>query len=716
MLADAAARGCRVVRAADRMKADMTADAAVKALVKESKDTDALLFFREPRSFGLEAMGYLPQLAMHTPAGFRFTRIDIVDRAVNGFTLGMVGRVLDDAVTLARRGDVEGIKAAITRAPADGSVPGPTGEIVTYAIRPEPEVFVNPRIVVVHDFSDAARLPDMPLGSRLVAMTAEEGVKTPALNDMTGVMTLLAEVAPSAEVPVVVLTEAFTYSPDYVEMCLREFVLSRCRSVVTTALVYDPEREEFAFSRKGQEKEQFAALAARACLRYDDILRSVERYGSRSGVVIATGQSFVLRPSADADGELANEVASRPYFRSAAVFVSERQKGFIASTLSGWSGAARAAGLIAEAGLSVGEEELNTLTALRGKADTVLNETSFYANIVSLARKGRDDEAREAILELIGRSDLTNKLNKDGIIGLIDACKVLGLVDEFARFIGPHVPSFVKAQPELIIPLFEIIAIGLSPEELSSTMTACAAVALTDQATRPIHRIVDVCKRFCSPQILILLLNMIDRAGKGKLLSDARLAEVIGDALLGSGVQPFTTSSGKYDLAYFLERAPLKARILDALLNGRKEEFVRFVNMYFLERREVRDLILAIRTYTYEITQMKLKRGDIRYPAYAQESERIILSILFDDAPPLADFGLVEGGAGALSTDAQAIVAASYHGDLEPLGIGFRNWSAGIGVSNVPFGGSSIQEFFAGMSAGPDLPRAASTAARSPCC
>ncbi|MDR6951340.1 hypothetical protein J2X65_000688 [Ancylobacter sp. 3268] len=682
--------GCRVIPAAEAPAQDAAALAGF--IERSAKGCRCFVVLREPRKLPVPALGYWPRLLAARGPG-----IGAVLRFAGGVadvvTTGNLPREPDGAVRVCADA-AAAAEALVEAAPAlVASWSGP--EFLLGAETTVATAYADPSCVVVHDFGPDAELA-LPPGARVIAAP-----------DDTAWAELLDAGLPETT-PVIFMSRAFDYPADYVRRCRREFLMAGERSVVTSALRYNPALGEFTLSANSAVLSGFLGLRARGCYRLSDLIETARRFAAddAAGIVMATTHPFRLVGEGDPALALVNDAAAKPLLRHFAQSVTAREMGFAAHVLENWAGAAESVGMFQPPGPAADVALINAL-GLGAEAGTGMAPTAdIFARLQGCARRGHVAAVENYLRDCLVRPSELLRLDDEAILGLLDCCKVVGLQEVAGRALGLHVATLAARSPDLVLPLFEAAAMALPPADLAAVLMASAAEILLQPHDRSVARLVSACGRYASARTMALLVGMIERSTHRELLGDAEVGAVIGAALAGADADQPVLAHRDDEEATVRFTAPLPDRLIAALLAGDAARFTRLLNLHFAERRDTGQLLAQLRTYTYEITRLGIPPGAVRYPTGAPAEQMLALAVLLDDRVAIRHFD----GAGIESlestNDANGIVAASYHRNMKPLERACARWGLDHGVTPLPFAGETIGELFEGFSARPPLPAA----------
>ncbi|GAB4064573.1 glycosyltransferase [Ancylobacter sonchi] len=693
-LAALAGLGCRVISAAEAPAQDA---AALAGFIEASaKGCRCFVVLREVRRLPAPALGYWPRLIATGGAGVG-SLMRFADTPANALSTGLLPRESDAAVRIcadaatAAAALVDG-GALVSPAEAWGGMEFPVGAAVAVEA-----AYAAPSCVVVHDFGTEARFA-LPAGARLVTAGEVEGI--------AAALAGLAEAGLPPATPIVVLSRLFQYPPDYVSRCRREFIMAGERSVVTSALRYAPASGEFTLTASSPVPTGFLGLVARGCYRLSDLVATVRRFpgGDVAGLVMASEHPFRLVGEGDSALALVNDAAARPLLRQFAQDVTAREMGFAAHVLENWAGAAESVGMMQPPSPA---DDVALVSALALGLDATAEQrqaSGFFARLEAAARRGHLAVVDTYLRACLAQPAELLRLDDEGLLGLLACCKALGLQGEAGRALHLNVAALAARSPDLVLPLFETVAMALPPADVTAVLMAAAADILPQPQPRAAARLVAACRRYASPLTMALLVGMIERSGHRDLLGDADVAATIGAALAGG--EDATLGAHDEEGAAVRFTPPLVDRLIAALLAGEADRFARLLNIYFAERRDPGRLLAQLRTYTYEITRLGVPAGAVRYPPDAAPEQMLALAILLDDRVAIRHLDGARLDSLESTSDPHGIVAASYRHNMKPLERAFARWGLDHGVAPLGFAGEEIGALFENF-AGQKLPPAA---------
>ncbi|MCB4769811.1 glycosyltransferase family 2 protein [Ancylobacter sp. Lp-2] len=684
--------GCRVISAAEAPAQDTAALA--RFIEASAKGARCFVVLREPRRLPASALGYWPRLAATGGTGIA-SLMRFADAAANAVSTGLLPREPDAAVRICA--DSATAAAALVD---DGAAAAPVEAWdgpefpVGLALAVE-AAYAEPSCVVVHDVGPEVALT-LPAGARVVA----------AGDDVAATLAGLAGDGLPPATPVVVMSRQFQYPPDYVPRCRREFIMAGERSVVTSALRYAPASGEFTLTANSPVPTGFLGLRARGCYRLSDLVATDRRFpgAAAAGLVMASEHPFRLVGEGDSALALVNDATARPLLRQFAQDVTAREMGFAAHVLENWAGAAESVGMM-QPPSPADDVALVSALGLGLEATAERRQAAgFFPRLEDCARRGHLAVVEGYLRACLAQPAELLRLDDEALLGLIGCCKALGLQVEAGRALHLNVAALAARSPDLVLPLFEIVATALPPADVTAVLMAAASDILPQPQPRAAARLVTACRRYASPLTMALLVGMIERSGHRDLLGDADVAATVGAALAGG--EDTTLGAQDEEGAAVRFTPPLVDRLIAALLAGEADRFARLLNIYFAERRDPGRLLAQLRTYTYEITRLGVPAGAVRYPPDAAPEQMLALAILLDDQVAIRHLDGARLDSLESTNDPHGIVAASYRHNMKPLERAFARWGLDHGVAPLSFAGDSIGALFENF-AGQPLPPAA---------
>ncbi|MBS7544276.1 glycosyltransferase family A protein [Ancylobacter oerskovii] len=682
-LAALAGLGCRVIATAEAP--DQEAGALARFVEASAKGCRCFVVLREPRRLPVPALGYWPRLLAAGGAGIG-SAVALAPAPADLVSTGNLPRTPDGAVRICAdvRSAVEAL-AGETLPLAAAAWAGPEFPVGVETV--PVTASAGPSCIVVHDFAAGAELA-LPAGARVVALAS--------MAEADGLWSGLLADGVSPATPVVAMTRAYGYPADYVSRCRREFIMAGERSVATSALRYAPASGEFSLSANSAVPTCFLGLRERGCYRLSDLVETARRFDAKeaAGIVMATEHPFRVVGEGDSALALVNDAAARPLLRHFAESVTAREMGFAAHVLENWAGAAEAAGMM-QPPVHVDDVALVSALGLGAEASGELARApDFFTRLQGCARRGHLAAVEAYLRDRLARPAELPALDDEAILGLLECCKAVGLQEVAGRAFGLHVAGLAARSPDLVLPLFEAVAMALPPADITAVLMASAAEVLLQPHDRAVARLVAACGRYASARSMALLVGMIERSPHRGVLDDPEVGSLIGAALAGVDADQLPLEYRNDEDAAVRFTPSLPDRLIAALLAGDAPRFTRLVNMHFAEHRDAGQLLAQLRTYTYEISRLGIPAGAIRYPAGASPERMLALAILFDDRVAIRHFD----GAGIDSlestNDANGIVAASYHRNMRPLERALARWGLDYGVAPLSFAGEDIVGLF----------------------
>lgn len=572
----------------------------------------------------------------------------------------------------------------------------PAVELTTLsaALRPSP-----PFHFVISCGLSAVATPRIPNGVEVVEISmpaaGEEGAAwlTLALLDQ------LEARAARSDASIIVLSDQFKYSPSYVADCLRERTIEVGRSVVLTAIGYSTEKQEFSVIQEHKDDVSYLGLLCRGCYSLSELRAFVECHGAaaESTIVLAQESPFKVASASDPTELESNIDVLRYLLRNAKKDEGTCHLGFLSDALlrvghriPRSDGRGGLVPLDRQEGLSwrllQRKEELAAADSLKG----------LSALTSQLASVGFDLEAAGLLRGRLAQAVSARKGTEGDYLEILQAAKSLGMLGEVAVALADRAPALVTAFPGLITPLFEALALALSPEDFSAVIVASTAAALQGSATRPIFRLVELGRRYSSALTMVTILAMIGRSAHVEMLKSKAIQAAAGYSFLMNG---FTADvefpEAGTSVRAMKEAAPLRLQAVAALDADDPHQFIAVLRKALLSDSETAELVAALRVYSYELSLFSRKYG-VMLPSGSVAENTMILGILLEDERfmrYLSD----QGGVGG--SDTLSIVASTYTGDYAMLNRTYARWADEAGLLPVTFGGGSVTEMFGGFAA-----------------
>lgn len=676
---DAAAAGCRVIRLPQAAEASLD-----PRKIAEISGAEVAVVLRAPRLLGLAALAYLPALLAGRSGLFAASGADVLAGNRNDPDFEFVGFYADEAVRILPAADAVGLRVVLA---GTGEAPEPLPGIIAFTLVSPADLISTDAPVVIHDADAADALPAIPGAFRLLPL--------PLTTDRIATLaSTLAELGRTSapDTLVMVLDSAFQYPASYVEDVQRDFVLAGSAvSTVNMLVAYDPMKQRFYFNNADVGQKLFLGHVALGGYRLGDLTESFERYGTGGSIVVATTMPFVHIPLKDSVVKDDLVLASRTSFKKESAHPLELQKGFIGQTYATWTGTFQGKSRHTE--LDAAVAAVAALTRTRAQVIKGQVPKTLLTEVNAVIEVGRPDLARAALLDIIALRAADGQIIEGELKQIIDLAKRLGLREELVRQLGFRALFSLGSNADLIIPLFETLAVVLPSDQVAAAITAATALVLAAPSNKSLYRIVDVARRFSDAEVMIIVVNMIANADQTEIFSEEAFASIIGDALIGSTICDSSFINQRYKLEYFTLRAPVKSKISHSMRQLDARKLCDEINQYFAEGGNIRELILLLRTYSSEMSDIGLAGYGIQYPDYADRDQGLALAIMFDDAEAIARY---EGAtAETISVwDPLAIAAATYRQTFGPLKQAFAAWAEGEGIETPDFSGASIHEMF----------------------
>jgi hypothetical protein len=642
---------------------------------------------QEPRLYSVEALSFLPGLmeAGHVPD---FRAIEVSDYTRSAEALAIIGTMRDDR-TVALHGASHAQLAPIIAGSGQEAVPATEPAFAVTGLSPARST--SPRCHVIHDLDDPGALPLLPRAATIHHLETDQSGR---FQDQDRLRQIVEGIA--ADVPVVLISKHLEYPADYLRHLVRLHRSFRSNSSLSTAPIeYAELNEEFSFSSPASNKNTHIALAASSCMRADQLRSALALAPLRSPLDLILLPDRPLRTLSLLGTEKAshNSATLEAIRTRLSGSVDARQLGFAALAL-------RSRGLDPLASYDPDKQKETRLLALARSqaipASDLLGASGEELLQIALTSASEAD-AVNVLMCMVTNSQWLSSATGRNIEVMLRAAAELGVQAEVAAVLAPLIPECVSRAPEQTIQLFNLMATSLNMTDLSSLVLATAHIALLGSAVRPAARLLDVCRRFCPPSTLLMLLLMVDRSSHRALLNDPKELEAIGGALLRASIWEFVLPQTGLTFDHFRRHAPLNRLLIASILDGSPLDFGRLLRQFLAQGGAARDLVLLLRTYSAELTKL-LRDGPVPdYRSLVPPEYLLSVAALLDDRTYIRE--ALQSAEPIGDRDVDMIVAATYTGDFGP----FNNLSRALWKSHdvdpVELTGSSISEVFASVEA-----------------
>lgn len=681
----------------------------------EGRRFTTVITVTEPRYFGVGALGYLSALLS---SGVRLKHSTLsVGSDDSSLTIDMVGRSEDRSVSVSYTGDTKlDHRAVDARLKSESATAELRGYQVAEATSMSPS---NLSCLVFLDGvdDDASVLIRHARGSVLVDLSNETAVPVEVAASqgsqyaLPRIVKYMDEHHVLDDTLVFLLAKNFQYPKDYIHGFIRKSVSNGNSSVVLLPVDYSRNNSEFSVNVTSSTALSYLGVLPLGAFTARDIRASLHRFPDQySHVLSATHMPFIVVEDSDGERVAQNTLMANRFLKGMPVNTAEHNKGYVSDVLAHWRGAAE---ILGQPSIGFAKEELFDLDQIAAlPPGSKLSLEKFpIDSLKQVATTGNELLAQNCLRRYIQDPEVTTKMSYEDLSAVIDACKFLGCQQDFADTLVYKAPLLVKRFPNAIIPIFEMFAACLPIADLNSIALAIAPVALQGKIKRTIFRLTDMCHKYCSLRTLFLLIGMIEDSVHRDMLTSPDFAKTVGAALLSTQAGSETIENIP-NAQFYLSRAPLTPRVINAAIMQQREAFIRLVKIYFAEGHDAKALLKALRIYSSEITGFALRKGEIPYPTNLAKEVLLGLSILFGDMemvdrnmpPPLPGEAEV--------IDDIGIIVASYKRDSVKVNTAFGRWGGDRNISTLPFGGDSIYALFDGFSSAPELSTVVQTVGR----
>lgn len=565
------------------------------------------------------------------------------------------------------------------------------------AFRFRPPLSLEPALIVLHDFSSESELPRLPVEAVAFRLEKEPRILVQGKeHPLAALENLMKDMYSSGDdIAVTFLSRRLHYPNNYLQECLRlwrvhggKIRLSLC------PLDYQDDRKALSAVHDKLPFLSFYSLLPASCLFLRDVSQLVGNFIGLEDLVLLRDQPFLSSPLLAAEkrsqGSIEQILARMDRSPRA------REKAFVGTALARRAGAAAS---LPNSVLRIMAPAIQEREAFvtRAKATLALPFTAVPAlsELERLVSFGERSLAEQMVLKSIEKPDEIHAAKPAEIEALLKGATLLGLQAPVADCLRPMATSIISQAPELLSPLFDFLALTSSEGDYTAALFSCLPQLANWPEKNTIYRFAELCRKYCSAGAFLALLYWIDSSGDGEILHKNRFASLAGNALiLGDGMRFRLPRSG-LDQDYFIERAALEKRLLQAVDKGDRAAVVNLSNRLLAQPGDGPiTLFRYLRTYSYELSALGIVLGEMGHALLLSAKEQLMLASMLNDKSHilrhLEDF---------LSTmqvpgEEALIVGSTCLGNYSLLERAYGGWARAADVAPITFSGDSIWSTF----------------------
>lgn len=287
------------------------------------------------------------------------------------------------------------------------------------------------------------------------------------------------------------------------------------------------------------------------------------------------------------------------------------------------------------------------------------------------------------------RPDIFLQLRPDLMVKFFGEIVQCEAVDVVAENLSLYASEICLADLSVVMPLFSVMATGLSPTELEATISHCATVV--SQEHRLMFRLAEVHRRYATSHSLLRYMCQLHRAENEIVTLPnfrrlfARLLDVYDEGYL-------RTLIGSQNVNGIRDAVDFEAAFQAAVRAKDRKRAIDLVSQRsLLEKVNLLKWANGLRGLSNELRELRIPIDDIQHPELNQLHKRKILASVFCDSDALiglSEQGLLDG------KSTLGVLAKHYISDNGPLNQYLTKHFAGAPVPALRINGEGIEAVF----------------------